>query len=79
MKPEVPTNLACSWCKGAGIEPVGEPTWDDGKGEGATHGGCWYQVYTHPGCDSGPPNYFKQWTYRIAYAPRPDPSLEDGK
>jgi len=71
MKPIVPTNLACAWCKGSGITPVDDPTWSDGKDEGATHGGCWYQVYKHPGC-----NEDRQWTYRIAYEPRPLDSRE---
>lgn len=70
VKPVVPTNLACAWCKGVGICPVGDPTWDDGKGEGATHGGCWYQVYEHPNCGA-PDKNFKRWTYRIAYGPVP--------
>lgn len=83
-KPEAPLNLACAWCKGGPATPVGEPYWDDGKGDGATHGGCWYQVYEHEGCDSSVRGTdhnpgLKQWTYRIAYRPKPDSTPEADK
>ncbi len=65
-RPEVPTNLACAWCKGAGIEPVGDCYWTDNANEGGDGVGRWMQVYKHPGC-----NEDRQWTYQIAWLPDP--------